>query len=188
MSIFYSCHLLLDHIQWTLIHGPNIPGSYAILFFTTSDFTFITSKIHNWVAFPLWLSHFILSGAVSSHPPLFPSSILDIIVWCHIFLPFCTVHGVLMARILEWFAIPSSSGTRFVSTLHYDPSVLGGPALSSGHRIGKGQLSSQFQRRALPKNVETIVQLHSFYIIISSKYFKLGFSSMWTENFQMWWL
>ena len=28
------CHLLFDHFQFTLIHGPNIPGSYAILFFS----------------------------------------------------------------------------------------------------------------------------------------------------------
>ena len=40
----YSCHLLPDHVQFTLIHGPNIPGSYAILFFTASDFTFTTRK------------------------------------------------------------------------------------------------------------------------------------------------
>ena len=25
-----SCHLLFDHFQFALIHGPNIPGSYAI--------------------------------------------------------------------------------------------------------------------------------------------------------------
>ena len=31
----HSCHLLLDHVQFTLIHGPNIPGSYVILFFTS---------------------------------------------------------------------------------------------------------------------------------------------------------
>ena len=43
------------------------------------------------------------------------------------FLPFHTVHGVLKARILKWFAIPSSSGPHFVRTLHHDPSVLGGP-------------------------------------------------------------
>ena len=47
------------------------------------------------------------------------------IFWRHIFLPFHTVHGVLKARILEWFAIPSSSGPRFVRTPHYDPSFLG---------------------------------------------------------------
>ena len=37
------------------------------------------------------------------------------------------VHGVLKARILKWFAIPFSSGPRFVRTLHHDLSVLGGP-------------------------------------------------------------
>ena len=44
---------------------------------------------------------------------------------CHIFLLFHTVHvnGVLTARILEWFAFPSSSGPRFIRTLHYDLSI-----------------------------------------------------------------
>ena len=41
---------------------------------------------------------------------------------------FHTAHGVLGARILEWFAIPFSSGPCFVKTLHHDPSILGGPA------------------------------------------------------------
>lgn len=41
---------------------------------------------------------------------------------------FHTVRGVLEARILEWFAPPSSSGPRFVTALHYEPSVLGDPA------------------------------------------------------------
>ena len=45
---------------------------------------------------------------------------------CPIFLPFHTVHGVLKARILKWFAIPFSSGPRFVRTFHHDPSILGG--------------------------------------------------------------
>ena len=53
---------LLDHLQFTLIRGPNIPGSYAILFFTASDFTYITRYIHNWESFLLWPSCFILSG------------------------------------------------------------------------------------------------------------------------------
>ena len=37
-----EAHFLLDHIQFTLIHGPNIQGSYAALFYTALDFTFIT--------------------------------------------------------------------------------------------------------------------------------------------------
>ena len=34
--------------------------------------------------------------------------------------------------------------------------------LSSGHRTGKGQFSLQSQRRALPKNVQSMVQLDFF--------------------------
>ena len=44
-----------------------------------------------------------------------------------IILPFHTVHGVLKGRKLKWFAIPFSSGPRFVRTLHHDLSILGGP-------------------------------------------------------------
>ena len=93
-----------------------------------------TRHICNPALFPLWPSCFILSGAISNYPLFFLSSILDtfqpggLIFWCHIFLPFHTVHGVLVARILQWIAIPSSSGPRFVRTLHYDWSILGGPA------------------------------------------------------------
>ena len=112
------------------LHGPKIPDSCAPLFFTESDFTSVTSHIHNWALFSLWLCHFILSGVIS---PLFSSSILrtyqpgEFIFQCDIFLPFHTVHGVLKVRILKWFAIPSFRGPHFVRTLHYDPSILGGP-------------------------------------------------------------
>ena len=39
-----------------------------------------------------------------------------------------TIHGVPVARILEWFVIFYSSGPHFVNTVHYDLSILGGPA------------------------------------------------------------
>ena len=48
----------------------------------------------------------------------------ELVFQCPIFLPFHTVHGILKARILKWFAIPFSSGPCFVTTLHHDPSVL----------------------------------------------------------------
>ena len=59
--------------------------------------------------------------------------------------------------------------------------------LSSSHRTGKGQSSSQFPRRAGPKIVQNIRQLHSLPMLprLRSKSFNLGFSSMWTKNFQM---
>ena len=104
--------LLFDHFQFTLIRRPNIPGSYATLFFTASDFASITRHIRNWVLFSLWLSLFILSWAISL---LFSTSIFgtyrpgEFIFQCPIFLPFHTIHGVLKARILQWFAIPFST-------------------------------------------------------------------------------
>ena len=33
----HSCHLLFDHFQFALIHGPDIPCSYAMLLFTASE-------------------------------------------------------------------------------------------------------------------------------------------------------
>ena len=111
-------------------HGPNIPGSYVILLFTASDFTFITSHIHKCVLILLWLCLFILSEVIS---PLISSSILGTyqpgsssfkVIY---FLNSHPFHGVLKARILKSFAIPFSSGPRFVRTLHFDASVLDGP-------------------------------------------------------------
>ena len=123
------CHLLFDTSNLPWFMDLTIPGFYAIFFFTASDFTSITSHIHNWVLFFLCFHLFILSGVIS---PLISSSILgnrpgDFIFQCPIFLPFHTVHGVLKARILEWFAIPFSTGPRFVRVLHHDLCVLGGP-------------------------------------------------------------
>ena len=99
-------HDWATELDWT--DGHNIPGSYAILFFTATDFTSITSHIHSWVFFSFGLCLFILSGFIS---PLFSSSILgtywpgEFIFQHHIFLPFHTIHGVLKARIPNWFAL-----------------------------------------------------------------------------------
>ena len=59
--------------------------------------------------------------------------------------------------------------------------------LSSGHRTGKSQFSFQSQRRAMSKNVQTTTQLHSFHMLarLCTKSFKVGFTSTWTEKFQM---
>ena len=114
------CSLLLSPVWPHLIYLEfNIPGSYVILFFTALD-TFSTRNIHNWSLFLLWFSpHFF--GATS---PLF-SWLAGLIFQCPIFLPFHTVHGVLKARMLEWFAIPFSSG--HLSELSTYPVHLGWP-------------------------------------------------------------
>ena len=78
-------------------HGPNIPDSYAILLFIASDLASITSHIHNWVLYFLWLHPFILFGVIS---PLISSSILgtyqsgEFIFQCHIILFFIFFMGL----------------------------------------------------------------------------------------------
>ena len=59
--------------------------------------------------------------------------------------------------------------------------------LSRDYRTGKGQFSFQSQRKAMSKNVQTTTQLHSFHTVVNqySKFFKLGFNSTLTMNFQM---
>ena len=79
-----------------------------MLLFTASDLASITSHIYTWVLFLLWLQPFILSGVIS---PLISSSILGTyqpgkFIFMTVFITFRTVHGVLKARMLTWFAIP----------------------------------------------------------------------------------
>ena len=70
---FFNFYFTLEYSWFALVHGPNIPGSYAILLFTSSDLASITSRIHSWVLFLFWLHPFILSGVIF---PLVSSSIL----------------------------------------------------------------------------------------------------------------
>ena len=108
--------------KFILFHGPNIPDSYAILLFTALDFTLTTRHI-NWISFLLWPRLFILSGAISKYPLLFPSNILDpfwpggLIFWFHVFeFPYCLwgSHSKNPGVVCH----PSSSEPRFVRTLH----------------------------------------------------------------------
>ena len=82
-------------------------------------------------SFPLWSSCFVLSGAVSNCPPLFPCSILNtfwpcggwgegagmLVFPCLIFCIFILLIGFLPQ---EYWSIPisSSSGAHFVRTFH----------------------------------------------------------------------
>ena len=56
--------------------------------------------------------------------------------------------------------------------------------LSSDHKTGKCQFSSEFQRKAVLKNVETTRKVFSLYGLCS-KSLKLGFNSTWTKKFQI---
>ena len=86
---------------------------------------------------------------------------------------FYTVHEVLTASIVGWFATPSSSGSRFIRTLHYGPPVLGGPKwhglwllCHDKAVIHEGALLGQQSREfTLPTNVH-IVKAMVFPVVI----------------------
>ena len=63
----------------------------------------------------------LCSAVVAYYTPFWPGGL---IFQCRIFLPSHTIHGVLEAGMLEWFAIPSSTGPRFVRTLHCNLLIL----------------------------------------------------------------
>ena len=97
-------------MQFTLIHGPNSPGTYAILFFTAWDFAFTTRHIHIWVLFLLWPSLFIYPTTISL---LFPSSILNTfqpgnsspgVICFYLFIPFMG-----LSRQEYWGGLPFPS-------------------------------------------------------------------------------
>ena len=131
----HSCLFLFDHFQFTLIHGSNISGPYVILFFTASDFhqqTHSQLSVIFALAQPLHSFCSCFSALPQQHIGKLWTWALPVSIWtfqCHIF--FClSILFIGFLRQEHWseFAIPSPSGPRFVRTLHYDPSVLGGPA------------------------------------------------------------
>ena len=123
---------MFDHFQFALIHGPNIPGSYAILLFTASDLASITSHVHNWVFFFLCLHPFILSGVIS---PLISSSILGtyrpgefLSVSYHFAFSYCSWGSqgmnteVVCYSLLQW--------TTFFQTSPPRPACIGWPHMA----------------------------------------------------------
>ena len=108
MSIFtlaISC-LTTSNLPWFMELTFQVPMQYCSLQHRTLLPSLITSTTGCHL---LWLHLFILSGVIS---PRFSSSVLgtyqpvEFVFQCLTFLPFHTVHGILKARILKWFAIP----------------------------------------------------------------------------------
>ena len=108
MSMF-TLAISFDHFQFALMHEPNIPGSYAILLFTASGFTSVTSHIHIWVLFLLWLCPFILSGVSS---PLISSSIWAPSVLA--ILSFSVISFCLFILFLLFIKVVSSAYLRLL--------------------------------------------------------------------------
>ena len=69
----------------------------------------------------------------------------------------CLKNNVLMHTLIFKYFIAKKCCTQYVSKFG---------KLISGHRIGKGQFSFQFQRKAMPKNAQTRAQLHSSHTLV----------------------
>ena len=88
-------------------------------------------------------------------------------------LPGSSAHEIFQARILKWVAIPFSRGSSW-------------PRDRTRVFCVTGRFFTVWDTREAPKNAQTIWQLHSFYMLVRScwKSCMLGFSIMWTKNFQ----
>ena len=112
---------------------------------------------------PPAISSFILSGVIS---PLISSSILgtywpeEFLYQYPFILPLHTVHGVLKARILKWFAIPFSSGPHSFQISPPWPARLG---LPHGHGI----LLRPVSKRVLP--IKFFLEVFCFQVLNLSK-------------------
>ena len=109
MSMFTLAisYLITSNLPWLMDLTFQVPMQYCSVQHQTLLLSPVTSTTECF--FLLWLYPFILSGVIS---PLISSSILgtyqpgEFIFQCPTVLPFHTIHGVLKARILQWFSIP----------------------------------------------------------------------------------
>ena len=118
ITLAISC-MTTSNLPWFMDLTFQVPMVYCFLQHQTLCPSTVTSTTG--CCFDLALS----LHSFHSISPLISSSILcnyrpgEFPFQCPIFLPFHTVHGILQARILKWFAIPFSSGSCFVWTLHH---------------------------------------------------------------------
>ena len=127
--LMFTLAISFEHFQFTLIHGPNIPGSMQYCSSQHRNLLHHQSRSQLGFVFTLAPSLYSFWSYFST---LLQQHIGHLLTWgVHLLvsylLPFHAAHGILKAGILKWFAIPFSSGPHFVRTLHHNPSILGGP-------------------------------------------------------------
>ena len=123
-----TSYLTTSNLPWFMDLTFQVPMQHCSLQHCTLLLSPVTSTTGYCVL--LWLHPFILSGVIS---PLISGNILgtywpgEFLFQYSIILPFHTVHGVLKARILKWFAIPFSSGphsVRWVALISHTNKVM----------------------------------------------------------------
>ena len=126
-SLAISC-LTMTNLPWFMGLIFQVPMKYCSL----QHQALLPSPVTSTTGSVFTLAHpFIFPGVIS---PLISGSILstyrprEFPFQYPIILPVHTVHGVLKAKILKWFAIPLSSGLHSMRHLHHAPPILGCPA------------------------------------------------------------
>ena len=116
-----------SNLPWFIDLTFQVPMQYCSLQHQTLLWSAVTSTTGCCICFGS-ISSFFLELFLHPFPVAYwaptnlGSSSFSVLSFC-----FHTVHGVLKARILNWFSIPFSSGPSFVRSLYHVPSILGGP-------------------------------------------------------------
>ena len=115
-----------------------VPVQYCSLSHWTSPSPPDTSTTEHHFHFSPAASLFLELLVIALHPSSITYWIL--LTW-EAYLPISYLFAPLYCswgsrdRNTGWFAIPSSSGPHFVRTLHFDPSILGGPVWHGPHTL-----------------------------------------------------
>ena len=121
-TLVISC-LTTSNLPWIVDLTLQVPMQYYSLQHWTLPLSPVTSTIGYCFCFGSMPSFFLelflhWSPVAYWRTPPWPE---EFFFWYPIILPFPTVHRVLKARILKWFAIPFSRGPHSVWLLHHDP-------------------------------------------------------------------
>ena len=115
----------MSNLPWFMDLTFQVPTLYCSLFTPPASFPLLAQLLLSSWSYII----IVLHSSLGNFQPE------GLIFQCHIFLLFHTVHRGLTSEILEWFAIPSSSGPCFVRI-----------ALWPVHLSGPTQCGSEFHR------------------------------------------
>ena len=143
----HSHHLLFDHFQFALIHGPNIPDSYAVLFFQHRFISITSTSVHCFCFVSVssfFLELFLHSSLVAYWAPTDLGSLSFSVIRFCLFILFIT-H-----RTKHWANTKGELAISLPSLLHIEAES----GLPQPKPEGVMLLLSQPQRWHLPTNYE----------------------------------
>ena len=107
LTLAISC-LTSSNFPWFMGLTFQVPTQYCSLQHQTSLPSPVTSTTGYWFCFGFISSFFLFMSSLISSCILCTCWLGEFIFQLSSFLPFHTVYGILKARIMKWFSIPSS--------------------------------------------------------------------------------